>query len=104
MSAEDAVDQACPTCHNHVGLAALEAKRVQAKQVGISSSALVRFAYGFGPRPGFDSFPFDRGDLGRCEFAYEHAPVEIQERMLPLLREFRAFVEARYYPSHRSPS
>lgn len=37
-------------------------------------------------------YPHDEGDLRACELSYAFAPSELAERMLPVLREFRAWV------------
>lgn len=39
-----------------------------------------------------DDYPRDPGDLDRCERTYAAAPPHLQERMLPVLEEFRAWV------------
>lgn len=58
---------------------------------GISSDAMIREALGGDPvRPG--EYPRDRGDLGRCERAYERAPEHLQRRMLRRLSSFREAV------------
>ena len=79
---------------------------------GVSSDALAAFALGWAPRPlapgrpqnqspygtvwigdemGID-YPHDEDDLAACELTYQMAPARIQERMLPVLEEFRAWV------------
>lgn len=77
--------------------------------VGMSSQSMLLFALGKGPRPrvpgrstkpgywqgeecGRDWYPVDRDDLGRCERTYASAPPHLQERMLPVLEEFRGWV------------
>ena len=89
-----------------------EARRVYPRCWGLSSNALAMYALGRGPRPrvpgtstsrGFwvgeecGSFdcPADEDDLGACELTYAMAPPHLQERMLPVLVEFRGWVRER---------
>jgi hypothetical protein len=58
---------------------------------GLSADALSRVAFAVVTDPG-DDYPRDRGDLGRCEHAYEAMPPHLQKRVLPLLEEWREFV------------
>jgi len=80
---------------------------------GVSSDALVCHAVGVLDRPRSPGWtetegawwwrgdecdwncPHDAGDLARCEHAYEIAPPHLQERMLPVLEEFRRYVNDR---------
>jgi hypothetical protein len=75
-------------------LARLEAERnhVYPRCWGISSNALALYAIRRGRRPARSEFPSDKDDLGACERTYEMAPPHLQERMLPVLEEFRAAV------------
>jgi len=76
---------------------------------GISSDALALYGLSAGPRPqtpgwsngygrswsgdecGTD-YPHDKSDLLACELTYEMAPPHVQMRMLPVLEEFRRWV------------
>lgn len=87
-----------------------ERQRRQPRCWGISSDALALYGLGKGPRPqtpgwaaspggsswtaeecGHD-YPHDQSDLLACELTYEMAPVEARIRMLPVLEEFRRWV------------
>lgn len=75
---------------------------------GISSDALALYALGYGPRPqtpGWSetgsswsgdecgqNYPMDQADLDACELTYSMAPVAAKIRMLPVLEEFRRWV------------
>ena len=54
---------------------------------GLSADAMTVAAF-YGTEP--THAPSDRGDLGRCELAYEAAPPHLQKRMLPILERHRA--------------
>ena len=91
--------------------ATAEHLRLRPGDVGVSSQALLLYALGSIRRPrvpgrstrghgyrtwsgdecGHD-YPYDEDDLGRCERTYAVAPKHLQERMLPVLEEFRAWV------------
>lgn len=91
---------------------------------GISSDALTLYALGKGPRPqtpgrperpggstwqgsevGSD-YPHDEDDLRACELTYAMAPAHLQIIMLPVLKEFQAWVREgknRYGEKVREP-
>jgi hypothetical protein len=59
---------------------------------GLSADALSRVAFGVITDPGL-YYPSDSGDLGRCERAYTAMPPHLQERVLPLLEQWRYDVD-----------
>lgn len=61
---------------------------------GMSSDSLVAYAIGWIPEPTWK--PADRGDLDACEVAYERATPAMQERMLPVLVQWRDLIYSRH--------
>lgn len=59
---------------------------------GISSDALADYAIGVRSEVELRDYPHDPSDLAACERTYRHAPADLQERMLPVLRAFRTAV------------
>lgn len=59
---------------------------------GLSADALTLVAFR-GGRP--HSYPRDKGDLGRCERAFNAMPAHLQDRARPLLEAWRAEVRQR---------
>lgn len=59
---------------------------------GISSDALTLYALGRAPAPARRDYPWDCGDLARCERTYAMAPPHLQERMRPVLEAYRAAI------------
>lgn len=70
----------------------------QDRFTGISSNALVRFAF-TGEEPEVNGrdwrYPSDASDLAACEHTYAMAPAHLQPRMLPLLEKYRAHIQAK---------
>jgi hypothetical protein len=65
-----------------------------AELTGLSADALTRFVY-YGGEP--HRYPLDKGDLGRCERAFEAMPAHLQKLALPLLEKWRDDLkDARY--------
>lgn len=87
---------------------AAERRHTDPRCYGRSSDALALYGVGSGPRPlipgrettrGFwqgdecgTDYPLDESDLRACELTYEMAPSWAQDRMLPVLEEFRRWV------------
>lgn len=77
---------------------------------GSSSKQLLRYALGEEPvranypsgEPGlYPNFPLDREDLGRCLRLFALCPPEAQERILPVVQQWTAFV-AQYHPQAKA--
>lgn len=66
-----------------------EYDRTLPRCTGRSSDAMVFFALGMQQEPGKHEYPLDRGDLRACEEAYDMAPADLQDRMLPVLTRYR---------------
>jgi hypothetical protein len=62
--------------------------------VGVSSNAMIEAAVR-GTRVDPHNYPWDQGDLSRCEETYKRSPPWLQRLMLPILEQFRVWV-ARY--------
>jgi hypothetical protein len=71
-----------------------------ADEIGISSNAMIAFAMSqkAGTAMPEDSMnhPNDPSDLRRCENTYRAAPPHLQEKMLPILQNYRRHVSKRY--------
>ncbi len=63
-------------------------KWLRGELVGASACCMVGYAFGDG-EPGDFWWPSDRGDLGRCQRAFDQAPAHLKERMEPLLKSYR---------------
>ncbi|MBB4689804.1 hypothetical protein [Amycolatopsis jiangsuensis] len=61
---------------------------------GVSADALAWFGVGVRSEPEEDEYPRDQFDLSACERTFEMAPQHVQERMLPVLQQYRAAVAA----------
>jgi hypothetical protein len=62
------------------------------RRYGVSSDALTDYALGMRPEPGVALYPADQADLDACERTYATAPVDLQQRMLPVLEKYRSAV------------
>lgn len=58
--------------------------------VGLSSNAMLAQVLTGGDYASW--WPFDAGDLGRCEETYRRAPEHLKPAMLPILERFRRHV------------
>lgn len=63
--------------------------------VGISSNALVTYAFG-GPEPDPQHFPRDPSDLASCYRAVRRLPDHLRDRGKKILPRYRKAVKARY--------
>lgn len=90
----------CPVCKSEEAIARLEAERDYLLHMpeGLSARNMILCAI-TGKRPDEgdwkDSYtPRDRGDLGRCERAYELAPDHLKSRMRSIIDGWAAALEA----------
>lgn len=60
---------------------------------GMSSDALAQYGLRGAREPGRGEYPSDLWDLASCERTYRMAPVDVRERMRPVLEKYRKHVE-----------